>query len=244
MNNELSFWRKAGLLAAVVAIVAIAFLITFRTYDNIDDDFSYDLNEDGSVTVTGHSGENRKLTIPEEIDGHTVSAIGKSAFENKANLRELTVPGCVTVIGEYAFDNCRSLRTVKLGEGLTGIGHYAFYGCVNLKSADLPSTLTSIGDFAFYGCRSLTKLVMPASCAFIGTDALASCPSLMLDCSENEYAATVAAAYSIPTDVRNSNSYIKWMTVSITAVLTAAAVTLVILLPRFIAKKRNKTKNA
>ena len=240
---ELTTPRKIYLLLSVLAVVAVFFLLSYKLYDNIDDDYSYELNSDGeTVTITGHSGENRTLDIPSEIDGHKVTAISKSAFANKRNLKKLSISGSVEVIGEYAFDNCTSLQTVTLEEGVRVIGHYAFYGCKNMNRFDMPETVEEIGDSAFYSCISLKKLKIPAACAVIGTDAFAACESLMLDCSENPAAAEIAAIYTIPTEFQNTESYIALKIVIMTVILGAAAAAAFIVLPKVIKPKQKNQK--
>ena len=242
---ELTTPRKIYLLLSVLAVVAIFFLLSFKLYDNIDDDYSYELNSDGeTIAVTGHSGENSKLDIPSEIDGHKVTAISKSAFANKKNLKKLSIPGSVEVIGEYAFDNCTSLQTVTLAEGVKVIGHDAFYGCRSMSRFDMPETVEEIGDFAFYSCISLKKLKIPAACTVIGTDAFAACESLMLDCSENPAAAEIAEIYTIPTDFKDTGDYLAVKIVVMTVILGAIAAAAIIVLPKFIKRKqKTKTKN-
>ena len=240
---ELTTPRKIYLLLSVLAVVAIFFLLSFKLYDNIDDDYSYELNSDGeTVTVTGHSGENGKLDIPSEIDGHKVTAIAKSAFANKSHLKKLSIPGSVEVIGEYAFDNCTSLQTVKLEEGTKIIGHYAFYGCKNMSRFDMPDTVEEIGDFAFYSCTNLKKLRIPAACAEIGADAFAACESLMLDCRDNPAAAEIAAIYTIPTEFKETENYIVIKIVAMTVILGVIVAAAIIVLPKIIKRKQKNQK--
>ena len=45
--------------------------------------FTYSLDDDGNVTITGYTGNVSALVIPEEIDGHKVIALGDNAFKGK-----------------------------------------------------------------------------------------------------------------------------------------------------------------
>ena len=236
---ELTTPRKIYLLLSVLAVVALIFMLSFKLYDNIDDDYSYELNPDGrTVTVTGHSGENKKLDIPSEIDGHKVTAIGKAAFANKNNLKSLSIPGSIEVIGEYAFDSCSSLQKVTLAEGVKVIGHYAFYGCENMSRFDMPETIKEIGDFAFYSCIKLKMLRIPAACKEIGTDAFAACESLMLDCTDNPAAAEIAAIYTIPADYKDTDDYLFGQIVKYTVILGVITAPFVIVLPKIFKRKQ------
>ena len=44
-------------------------------------DFEYELRWDSTVEITDYTGSAAELEIPGEIDGHTVTSIGDSAFE-------------------------------------------------------------------------------------------------------------------------------------------------------------------
>src|SRR5690625_1091290 len=47
------------------------------------DGFEWSDNGDGTVTITGYTGNATDITIPEEIDEKTVTVIGESAFKSK-----------------------------------------------------------------------------------------------------------------------------------------------------------------
>lgn len=150
-------------------------------------------NEDEVFSVT--------LNIPDQLDGCTVTSIGKSAFsdcsmftqvsvpqsvkeiKNRAfnscySLQSITLPEGLLCISEEAFDECSSLTSITLPASVTAIGAEAFYCCSDLLQINLPEGLTSIGDRAFYGCTSLTTLHLPDSIESIGAAAFADCIAL------------------------------------------------------------------
>ncbi|MEK5040544.1 leucine-rich repeat protein [Sporosarcina sp. FSL K6-3457] len=90
---------------------------------------------DGTVTITGYTGLSKDITIPNTLDGKTV-----------------------TRIGDYAFQD-NQLTSVKLPDNLTAIGFEAFFNN-RLKSVTLPNTLTSIGIGAFQ-YNQLTSVTLP-----------------------------------------------------------------------------------
>ena len=75
----------------------------------VSGDYSCILLEDGTAEITGYSGFAESLTVPAEIDGHSVTGIGDSTFEDCIGLQSVTIPGSVTSIGNYAFYGCGSL---------------------------------------------------------------------------------------------------------------------------------------
>lgn len=75
-------------------------------------DYSYKILSDGTAEITGSSGSDTCLTIPNEINGYTVTSIGDSAFFEHSNITSITIPDSVTSIGERAFCFCNNLHTV------------------------------------------------------------------------------------------------------------------------------------
>lgn len=90
----------------------------------MEGDFQYKVNATGnSVTITGYTGRG-EATIPEQIAGLPVTAIGESAFQNKG-LTAVSIPKTVTSIGASAFrDN--ALTQVVLPRQVASIGNAAF----------------------------------------------------------------------------------------------------------------------
>ena len=123
-------------------------------------DYRYVLLEDGTAEITGYTGKAAELTIPAELDGHSVTSIGWRAFVFCDSLTSITIPDSVTSIVYWAFSYCRSLTSITIPDSVTSIGNYAFYGCDSLTSITIPDSVTSIGAEAFSGCRSLTTITV------------------------------------------------------------------------------------
>ena len=73
------------------------------------------------------SKELTELTVPNEIDGKRVVAIGDRAFYRRSSLTAIRLPEGLTTIGDRAFYHCFSLTAIKLPEGVTTIGEGAFF---------------------------------------------------------------------------------------------------------------------
>jgi len=243
IKMELSLPRKLYLLFSVAAIVALFFLLVPKFDDNTYADFSYKINDDNeSVSITGFTGSNKNIEIPEAIDGYKVTSIADHAFANMDKLKKVTVGKNVEVIGQYAFDNCVSLTEVTLSQGVREIGHSAFYGCSLLRRIELPEGLEVIDDYAFYSCIRLESIKIPASCIKIGTEAFAACESLTMDCSKNSMAYEIAKSYNIPTDYYESEDYLFLKVLILTVVFGAITLVLVIVLPKIIKKTKKSEK--
>lgn len=85
----------------------------------------------GANTIYEPDDENTDLTIPSELDGHTVAVIGVWAFSSSA-IKNVTIPNTVTSIGEGAFSQCFYLENITIPESITSIGKEAFGDCLNL----------------------------------------------------------------------------------------------------------------
>ena len=142
-----------------------------------EDGFKWITTANG-VTIGGYTGSATCITIPETINGMTVTGICSSAFYGRTSLTSVVIPNSVTSIGDYAFYGCTSLTSVVMGDSVTSIGDYAFYGCTSLISVELGDSVTSIGVYAFKGCSKLTSVVIPDSVVSIGNSAFCGCTSL------------------------------------------------------------------
>ena len=161
--------------------------------------FSYVHRTDG-ILITGYKGENSTVTIPSEIEGKPVVAIGVSAFADKP-IEVLELNKNVKSIENGAFSECIYLREVNGAEALTYIGTEAFYGCsaliempyfpvledigrsafaycTALTSYTIPTTLTSLPYYLFEGCTALTEAVIPDHVTLANNGLFKNCSNL------------------------------------------------------------------
>ena len=89
------------------------------------------------------------LTIPDEIGGKSVIAIGASAFQTLRNrITALELPESVVFIGENAFADSFDGESLNL-YFVRHIGARAFYNSGSLRKIELSPRLAHIGDYAF-----------------------------------------------------------------------------------------------
>ena len=86
--------------------------------------------------LTGYEGEDKKLTIPAEVEGMPVTRIGNGSFSSSV-FREITIP-----------------------EGVRQLDRKAFYFCSNLKKLTLPGSVEVVGDNVIYECEALEEVVL------------------------------------------------------------------------------------
>ena len=138
--------------------------------------FEYEYISDDNIAITGYTGDETKLVIPETIDGAEVKKIGERAFE-KFTGASVIIPDSVITIDAEAFRNASALKKVKLSKNIRTIDNSAFIGCKALEEINLHKA-AYIGEYAFKGCASLTELEIPSFAKVIGYKAFADCAEL------------------------------------------------------------------
>jgi hypothetical protein len=153
------------------------FTLTLALSAQVQAQFAYTNNGDGTCSITGYTGAGGTVAIPTDINGLTVIAIGDGAFFECTSLTNVTIPGSVRNIGDSAFYYCNNLTNATIGNGVTNIGDNAFAG-TGLGSVTIPANVTSIGDAVFENCTSLTGVTLPNSVRNIGDSAFYYCNNL------------------------------------------------------------------
>ena len=158
-------------------------------------DFYYEVEFDGTVTITGYNGSDTTVVIPSEIDGYKVSAVGLYRGFDVDEITNIYIPDGVTKIVEGAFSACTALRSIRLPETLTYIGDGAFAGCTRLTSIAIPDGVTQLGsdtpvvfdwnenlwkggEGVFEGCTGLRSVTLPDTLETIGSGTFLGCSSL------------------------------------------------------------------
>lgn len=161
---------------SVVLVITVGFsMITYGrdisgivTYNGYALRYSSADNNTG-VTVTGFIGTlPSDFSIPEQMDGYTVTKIGDEAFSPNSSgtaIETLTIPSSVTEIGMVAFANSAKLHTVIFGEGVTSIGMGAFMMCGQLASVHLPAAVKTV-EGAFFG-SGITEMTVDVNNPFL-----------------------------------------------------------------------------
>ena len=103
-----------------VWILLLALVLTlaqgFAAFAESPDCFAYTVLEDGSVRITGYDGAETDPVIPESIDGHPVTGLGKSFSVSTAaarNIRSLTLPDTMTDIEPGALQFAVYLEEIR-----------------------------------------------------------------------------------------------------------------------------------
>ena len=151
-----------------------------------------------TASITGYSGTSDIVTLPEKIDGYTVSGIQSYAFKNNNIIRKVYIESKITSLNASTFLNCSNLETVILPDTLNQINgscfrnsnlayitipenvkiiHMnAFRGCSRLSTIDIKGTV-DVRDSAFEGCTNLINVNIPLT-ASVKYTAFNNCKSL------------------------------------------------------------------
>lgn len=153
------------------------------------EDFTYEETEDG-VRITGYTGGEPVVVIPDAIGDKPVTIIAEGAFKGMGNLKAISVPDSVQVIGIGAFEGCKSLTSLRTPVYTCHTAPYfgALFGATShdANGAFVPAGLSTlvltagetIPDYAFYACRGLEAVSLPETVTELGAFGFYGCQSL------------------------------------------------------------------
>ncbi len=154
-------------------------------------DFTYEITEGDGVTVTGYTGGELIVVIPDTIEDTPVTAIAEKAFAGMGNLKAVSIPDSVTAIGLGAFKDCGSLSSLRTPVYTCENAPYfgALFGATSYETngATVPVSLTTlvltageiIPDYAFYACRGLEAVALPETLTELGDFSFYGCEALV-----------------------------------------------------------------
>jgi hypothetical protein len=205
-KNDITYRRvkmrktAAGLISVVVAVITVTACASSGGVTPVAESaktaaeyagFKYTASN-GTVTITGYTGSAKNVTIPGQINGQPVTALGMRAFAQNQltgvtipdsvteigiaafavnQLTNVTIPHSVIVIGDGAFAQ-NQLTSVTIPDSVTEIGIAAFSEN-QLASVTIPDSVTAIGIAAFSE-NQLTSVTIPDSVTTIGSWAFAN----------------------------------------------------------------------
>lgn len=147
-------------------------------------DFKYVLNG-SNATITGYTGKNSSVTVPDKIGEYSVTAIQSRTFEGCSFLEELSLPEGLEYIGSrfIAGTGIRKLvipSSVQRTETTYNNGWYdgAIAGAEKLEEVQFAEGMKRIPDYiCSNGTKNLVlqKIVIPTSVTEIGNYAFHNC---------------------------------------------------------------------
>lgn len=172
--------------------------VTYAYHDGSKkvDGFVYYLKADNTIGIqaydTAYMGTNKKVVIPETIDGYPVTEIDEFAFYNEgvqtvvfpstlkkigkqafmySDLRSFSFTGDETVeVGEAAFANT-SMEEIVVPANIKNISSVCFGNNIYNKSIIIEEGVETIEDFAFQYNQYATSIKIPSTVKTIGENA-------------------------------------------------------------------------
>ena len=153
--------------------------------------FQYRTNGYGLVFISGYTGKDKDIVIPDEIEGIKNIVIDPFAFKDLTFIETVKISSSVTEVSYHAFAGCDSLKAINVDENNA---NYASsdgvlfdkdktvlycYPAGKSTAYSVPEGIEIIGSYAFAGNTALTSVVLPKSMRDIwGKHAFKDCTSL------------------------------------------------------------------
>lgn len=144
----------------------------------ISGDFIYEIIDGENAEIKEYTGEGGTVTIPEKIEGFTVTSIGYGAFQYCEEVTELILPPTISEIGRGAFAYCDGLTSFKAVCGNLKIESCAFEYCDSLGEIEISGEDVTICKDAFHYCKALHAVDIKGTNITIGSDAFEYCTGL------------------------------------------------------------------
>ncbi len=214
-----------GLIGLLVILLHGIVLNIMGSVSFYDISYEYDVNKDGTVTITKISCRIKgDIVIPSELDGKIVTGIGIDECVGghyNSKIYSIIIPDSVTSIGESAFSSCYALTTITIGSNVTSIGGRAFDYCSNLASITVTEGNTkyhSAGNclieteskILIRGCKT-SMIPEDGSVTIIGANAFQNCNEL--------------TSITIPNSVTSIGEYAFWSCDSLVSIMIPDSVT-------------------
>ena len=151
-NGRLTLTNLAIINRSQVFYRASTFVLDFSVYQ-----FYNFITNNNKITVTGYTGSNAIVFIPDNFYGMPVDNIAANAFSDNSQISSVTIPNTLTDIGETAFYDCLNLTNITIPDSVTNIAYGAF-AQTSLFSITIPASVTFMDLDVFWNCQNLQNL--------------------------------------------------------------------------------------
>lgn len=111
------------------------------------EDFTYEF-KDGNVIITGYTGTDLEIVIPEIIEDRPVTEIAKHAFKNY-DMKSIILPENLLLVNEGGFSYCTQLESIEIPKNVENIYYCSFFNCSKLKTVTFYNPDTYVHPSAF-----------------------------------------------------------------------------------------------
>ncbi|MBR7007435.1 MAG: cell wall-binding repeat-containing protein [Ruminococcus sp.] len=121
----------------------------------------------GGIMITGYTGSKADITIPDKIEGYSVSAIDRNAFKGNTTIKSLKFENIIFLyVLEGAFKDCSNLETIDFsGMSETAaklIADDAFEGTKWLTEQRKKNPLVVIGSYLYNAKTASGSVTIPS----------------------------------------------------------------------------------
>lgn len=112
-------------------IILLFSMISIYVFAETEDLYSYEINEDNTVTITKFNWKNNHgdIYIPEMLGNRMVTVIGSKSFSTTGNRAvKITLPDCIKTIEAFAFQGTE-ITYINIPIGTVEINEGAFAQC-------------------------------------------------------------------------------------------------------------------
>lgn len=173
MKKKLRFFCL--IMAVMMFVCCLPLNVLADSFIVAGEEFDYYLNENGTYTITGYSGESEVLEIPAYINGIAVTALGVYSLYNNYRFEKIILPETMEKIEECALTCNGNLEYIEVAEdnpylcdvdgvlfdkNITTVIYYP--EGLDDKIYTLPSTVTTLGNYSFH-YTNLETLNLPSA---------------------------------------------------------------------------------
>ena len=132
----------------------------------------YELQDDGSVMISGYYGSETEVVIPDQLDGHTVTALAYDTFWFNEEITSVEIPADLTAVSDYIY--LSSDQKFVTWYGFDRLDPFAMPPKVAGLMADLfAAEADEVQVNPFMGCLNLKKIsVAPGNPVFTVMDGM------------------------------------------------------------------------
>jgi len=182
--------KRLKLLAFVISLLCnVNLWAQFSDSTISDDDFEYEVTSPTTVKVLRYTNLTKsEITVPEKVEGYTVTEIGSDCFNGCLFLKKVNFPQTIKKICQNAFFKCSRLRSLNIPKSVESFGIPQAWYSENLESITVEegnpfydsrngcnAVINSKTNQLLLGCKNST---VPEGITSIATNAFIYCKNL------------------------------------------------------------------
>ncbi len=152
-----------------------------------EENFTYSV-ENETAMLTGYTGTDTNVRVPETLGGFPVTAVAETAFSGRNDLTVLALPATAKQLAKGVFADCTGLTALQTTFPEAGYIGWLFGAAAaeqnnvpalrNIGNLEIVGSVTALPEKAFYGCGNLEAILLPESLQTLGAYAFCYCEGL------------------------------------------------------------------